>query len=67
MWTNYAKGVRDYCGHKLPEGLVQNQKLDENIVTPTTKDDEHDRLISPEVCYQLHHFLIFRKLFERVG
>jgi phosphoribosylaminoimidazole-succinocarboxamide synthase len=48
MWTNYAKGVRNYCGLVLPEGLVQNQKLTSNVVTPTTKETEHDRLISPD-------------------
>lgn len=48
MWTNYAKGVRDYCGHLLSEGLIKNQKLDENKLTPTTKDDKHDELISEE-------------------
>jgi len=47
MWVNYSKGVRDYCGHKLPEGLIENQRLDANIVTPTTKEDDHDRLIDP--------------------
>ena len=46
MWTNYEKGMRDYCGHILPEGLKKNQKLDEIKLTPTTKDDIHDELIS---------------------
>lgn len=46
MWTNYEKGVRDYCGHILPDGLIKNQKLDEIKLTPTTKDDIHDELIS---------------------
>lgn len=46
MWTNYSKGVRDYCGHALVEGLIKNQKLDEILLTPTTKDDIHDELIS---------------------
>ena len=48
MWTHYSKGCRDYCGHKLPEGMVKNQKLWTNLLTPTTKDDEHDALISAE-------------------
>lgn len=48
MWTNYQKGVRNYCGHVLPEGLVKNQKLDCNKLTPTTKDSVHDELISAE-------------------
>jgi phosphoribosylaminoimidazole-succinocarboxamide synthase len=48
MWTNYSKGVRLYCGHKLPEGMTKNQKLERNLLTPTTKDDSHDELISAE-------------------
>lgn len=30
-------GVRQYCGHSLPEGLIKNQKLEHNLLTPTTK------------------------------
>jgi phosphoribosylaminoimidazole-succinocarboxamide synthase len=47
IWTNYNRGVRNYCGHILPEGMVKNQKLDVPLLTPTTKD-EHDELISAE-------------------
>jgi len=47
-WVNYNKGVRDFCGNQLPEGLKKNQKFDFPIITPTTKADEHDRLISPK-------------------
>jgi len=46
MWTHYVKGERLYCGHHLPEGLKKNQRLAENLVTPTTKSSEHDELIS---------------------
>ena len=46
MWTHYKKGVRSYCGHDLPEGLVKNQKLSEPLLTPTTKDAVHDVPIS---------------------
>jgi phosphoribosylaminoimidazole-succinocarboxamide synthase len=48
MWTHYQNGVRDYCGIHLPEGLVQHQKLWKNLITPTTKSDTHDELISPQ-------------------
>eukprot|EP00164_Ancoracysta_twista_P003591 GFYU01004800.1.p1 GENE.GFYU01004800.1~~GFYU01004800.1.p1 ORF type:complete len:447 (-),score=97.58 GFYU01004800.1:114-1454(-) len=48
IWTNYQKGVRNYCGNDLPDGMVKNQKLAQNIVTPTTKSDIHDRPISGE-------------------
>lgn len=46
-WINYQSGVRNFCGNILPEGLKKNQKFNQPIVTPTTKDDVHDRLISP--------------------
>ena len=48
LWTVYNSGDREYCGNKLPEGLIKNQKLDSNMLTPTTKDDYHDRPISPD-------------------
>ena len=46
LWTVYDSGRRRYCGIDLPDGLVKNQKLPTNIITPTTKGD-HDRPISP--------------------
>lgn len=48
LWTQYQKGLRAYCGHRLPEGLKKNQALPEVILTPTTKEAEHDRPISAE-------------------
>lgn len=48
LWTQYNKGVRDYCGEHFPEGLVKNQRLDKPVLTPTTKETEHDRPISPK-------------------
>ena len=47
-WTAYSKGEREFCGNTLPEGLKKNQKFPEPIITPTTKDDEHDEKISAE-------------------
>lgn len=48
LWTQYQKGVRHYCGHVIPEGLRKNQQLEKPLLTPTTKDAEHDRPISAE-------------------
>ena len=48
LWTVYNNVDREYCGNALPEGLKKNQKLDENMITPTTKDENHDMPISPE-------------------
>mmetsp|Transcript_11709 Transcript_11709/g.17176 ORF Transcript_11709/g.17176 Transcript_11709/m.17176 type:complete len:468 (-) Transcript_11709:33-1436(-) len=46
IWKNYQNGVRDYCGHLLPEGMTKNKKLAKNLLTPTTKEEDHDRPIS---------------------
>ncbi len=46
LWTHYQQGVRHYCGHDLADGLVKNQQLSQPILTPTTKDVNHDRPIS---------------------
>lgn len=45
-WYNYEKGVRDFCGNRLPEGMRKDQKLERPILTPTTKHEKHDRPIS---------------------
>ena len=46
VWTNYQKGAREFCGHKLPEGMLKNQKFNQPLITPTTKFEAHDRNIS---------------------
>ena len=48
LWSVYQKGTREYCGISLPEGMQKNQKLVEPVITPTTKEEEHDRPISPD-------------------
>jgi phosphoribosylaminoimidazole-succinocarboxamide synthase len=37
LWTHYKNGSRNYSGNLLRDGYVKNQKLDNTIVTPTTK------------------------------
>jgi phosphoribosylaminoimidazole-succinocarboxamide synthase len=37
IWTHYAAGKREFCGHPLPDGLKKNDKLPHAIVTPSTK------------------------------
>lgn len=48
LWTVYKNGVRNYCGNLLPDGLVKNQKLSANIITPTTKAADHDVPVTPD-------------------
>ena len=48
LWMVYQSGQRDYSGNDLPDGLMKNQKLPTNYLTPTTKEEDHDRPISPD-------------------
>ena len=48
-WREYKAGKRSLCGVPLPEGMVENQKFPEPIITPTSKAMEgHDEDISKE-------------------
>jgi phosphoribosylaminoimidazole-succinocarboxamide synthase len=50
IWTAYERGEREYCGHRLPEGMSKHQRLPEPLLTPTTKAEHgaHDELTSRE-------------------
>lgn len=47
--TLYKKGEREMYGHRLPDGLADNQKLPHPIITPTSKafDGGHDEPLTP--------------------
>ena len=48
-WRAYKEGCRELCGVRLPEGMRENQRFDEPIITPTTKAASgHDENISKE-------------------
>lgn len=48
-WREYKAGKRTICGVAMPDGMVENQRFPEPIITPTTKADEgHDEDISKE-------------------
>jgi phosphoribosylaminoimidazolesuccinocarboxamide synthase len=48
-WRDYKNGVREICGIQLPDGMKENERFPEPIITPTTKADEgHDLNISKE-------------------
>lgn len=71
----YAFGKRELCGEKLPEGLKENDKLPEPIITPTTKaavghDEDISReqilakgIVSPEDYAQLEKYT--KALYQR--
>lgn len=48
-WREYSAGRRSVCGVSLPDGLKENDKLPQPIITPTTKASVgHDEDISRE-------------------
>jgi len=50
MAADYENGKREFCGHKLADGLLRYQKLDSPLFTPATKaeDGDHDINVSFE-------------------
>jgi phosphoribosylaminoimidazole-succinocarboxamide synthase len=67
IWVNYEAGSRDYCGHRLPDGLSKHQQLPEPLLTPTTKapKGEHDELTSRDEIIARGY--MSRELFERAA
>jgi phosphoribosylaminoimidazole-succinocarboxamide synthase len=71
----YKAGIRTLCGVTMPEGLKENDKFPEPIITPTTKASEgHDedisredilarQLVAPEVYAQMEQYT--HALFQR--
>jgi phosphoribosylaminoimidazole-succinocarboxamide synthase len=49
IWTKYKNGERDMYGHAFPEGMVKNQNLVKNILTPTTKGKSDDPISGAEI------------------
>ncbi len=48
-WREYKAGKREICGVAMPEGMKENQKFPNPIITPATKAEEgHDEDISRE-------------------
>jgi phosphoribosylaminoimidazole-succinocarboxamide synthase len=53
LWTLYQKGQRDFGDFTLPDGMKKNQKLENPVLTPTTKSDDHDApLTTKEIIEQ---------------
>ena len=74
-WREYKAGKRMICGVPMPDGMIENQKFDEPLITPTTKaivghDEDISReeilskgLVSEEDYIQLENYT--RALFQR--
>src|SRR5207237_8047063 len=50
IWPMYKSGRREIYGIRFPDGLRENEKLPQTIITPTTKarDGEHDEPITAD-------------------
>lgn len=75
-WREYRDGKRIICGVAMPDGMKENDKFPEPIITPSTKADDglHDEDISREdiIAQQIvseADYLVLedytRKLFQR--
>ncbi|MCK4650336.1 phosphoribosylaminoimidazolesuccinocarboxamide synthase [Candidatus Pacearchaeota archaeon] len=52
LYQYFINGSRKFCGHSLPDNLVENGRLPYVMDTPSTKSDEHDESVSPETLFR---------------
>lgn len=65
LWTHYQAGTRDFGSFVLPDGVKKNQRLEQPVLTPSTKSDEHDRTLTPaEVVAE---GLVSQEVWDRVA
>jgi phosphoribosylaminoimidazole-succinocarboxamide synthase len=74
-WREYKAGKRSICGISMPEGMKENQKFPEPIITPTTKanighdeDISREEIIAKKLVSEEDYSLLedyTRKIFER--
>jgi len=64
IWTRYSAGQREFGDLKLPDGMKKNEKLPAPVFDPTTKEEGHDRAISP--AQMVEEGLITQELFDEV-
>ncbi len=46
IWMHYEQGLREFCGHTLPDGMKKHQRLVQPILTPSTKAGHGDHDVS---------------------
>jgi phosphoribosylaminoimidazole-succinocarboxamide synthase len=67
IWPMYKSGRREIYGVRFPDGLRENQKLPQTILTPTTKatEGEHDEPVTPDQI--IRRGLLTREQWEDVS
>ncbi len=64
LWTHYSAGKRDFGNFQLQDGMKKNQRLLRPVFTPSTKDDAHDRTLSPQEV--VNEGIMPREMIEKV-
>lgn len=64
LWTHYQKGKRDFGNFQLPDGMRKNQQLLRPVFTPSTKQETHDRTMSPHEL--VSEGIISRKVIDEI-
>ncbi|MBI4154059.1 phosphoribosylaminoimidazolesuccinocarboxamide synthase [Candidatus Woesearchaeota archaeon] len=52
LYVHYMRGEREFCGHSLPDGFYPNCQLPYVMDSPSTKSDEHDESVSPQMLFE---------------
>ena len=64
IWTRYQKGIRQFGDLEMPDGMKKNEKLPKPVFDPTTKEEKHDRTLTPEEL--INEGFVTQKLFDEV-
>lgn len=64
IWTRYQKGIRQFGDLNLPDGMKKNAKLPKPVFDPTTKEEKHDRTLTP--AQMIKEGFVTQNLFDKV-
>ena len=59
IWPMYKNGERNMYGIKFRDGYVKNEKLDEIILTPTTKTENDAPITEQEILSEGYFSILF--------
>lgn len=65
-WYSYSRGVRNFCGNMLPEGMRKDERFKKPIITPSTKAEKgrHDESVSAEEVIKRN--LVDKKIYKKM-
>ncbi|MBC7836245.1 phosphoribosylaminoimidazolesuccinocarboxamide synthase, partial [Acetobacteraceae bacterium] len=65
LWTHYKQGKRNFGNFTLPEGMKKNERLSEPVFTPSTKEKDHDKTVTPQEVLDMG--LLQKDMLEKVA